>query len=157
MEEEIQTGFGNMTMATITTGGSYVCGINTTRLIVCRGSNGTDQWNVNLHQMVICWGGGGGQFAFNQTNRVSFEVIGYGSDFVYGLTTRNSSIVCWGSGWPNLSGLKSGEELELPKILPNYCFNSSCGECGIYAQSQRLCFGEDNPREKKKAKANLCR
>ncbi|XP_068330587.1 putative serine/threonine-protein kinase-like protein CCR3 [Pyrus communis] len=165
MAEEIQTGFGNMTMATITAGGSHVCGINTTGLIVCRGSNGAGQWNVpsgspfefsalslgvnhscairTSNQTVICWGGGG-QFAINQTNGVSFEVIASGSDFVCGLTTRNFSIVCWGPGWPNLSGLKSGEELELPEILPGSCVNSSCGECGIYPQSQRLCFGTDN-------------
>ncbi|KAM1345393.1 hypothetical protein ACFX15_034135 [Malus domestica] len=75
-----------------------------------------------------------------------YAVIASGSDFVCGLTTRNSSIVCWGPGWPNPSGLKSREELELPKILPGSCVNSSCGECGIYPQSQRLCFGADNPK-----------
>ncbi|KAM1036868.1 hypothetical protein EV1_031448 [Malus domestica] len=58
------------------------------------------------------------------------------------------------SGWPNLSGLKSREELELPEILPGSCVNSSCGECEIYPQSQRLCFGADDPKEKEsKSKA----
>ncbi|KAM1054084.1 hypothetical protein FF1_001516 [Malus domestica] len=165
MAEEIQHGFGNMSMETITAGDSHVCGINITGLLVCRGRNGGGQLNapsgspfeysalslggnhscaIRTHnQTVVCWGGMG-QFSINKTNGVSFQILASGSDFICGLTTRNFSIVCWGPGWPILSGSESGVELELPEILPGSCVNSSCSECGIYPQSQRLCFGTGN-------------
>ncbi|BFG22844.1 hypothetical protein CerSpe_091180 [Prunus speciosa] len=164
MAKEIENGFRNMSMVSIEAGGSHVCGLNSTGLLVCKGSNDHGQLNApigspfeysalalggnhscairRLNQSVICWGGGG-RYSVNETKGVSFETIVSGLNFTCGLTTRKFSVICWGPGWPGLSGLRSGDELDLPQLLPGPCVQSSCN-CGIYPQSQILCDGSGN-------------
>ncbi|XP_004308936.1 PREDICTED: putative serine/threonine-protein kinase-like protein CCR3 [Fragaria vesca subsp. vesca] len=160
MAAEIENGFGETAMATIQAGGSHVCGVNVTGSIICRGNNDSGQLNAPpgsysglalgdnhscairiSNQSVICWGGRGGEFRSNVTAATSFQVIVSGSNFTCGLTSSNFSIICWGVGWP--SSEVEGE-LGLPEILPGRCVQSSCSECGIYPQSQKLCYGSGN-------------
>lgn len=158
---EIQNGFGNMSMATITAGGSHVCGINVTGFVVCKGNNDSGQSNTPLgsefefsqlalgashscgiraNGSVDCWGGGG-LFSVNSTKGVSFELIASGLNFTCGLTTTNFSILCWGPGWTNGSISDPISVLPLPEILPGPCVQSSCGNCTTYPLSQNLCSG----------------
>lgn len=153
---EIENGFRDMAMASIEAGGSHVCGVNITGSLICKGNNDSGQLNAPIglfsglalganhscairtsNQSVICWGGGG-QFGANVTPATSFEVIVAGSNFTCGLTTSNFSVICWGPGWP------SSDELGLPEILPGPCVQSSCSQCGVYPQSQKLCYGSGN-------------
>ncbi|XP_050385591.1 putative serine/threonine-protein kinase-like protein CCR3 [Argentina anserina] len=158
MAAEIETGFGATAMASIEAGANHVCGVNSTGSIVCRGNNDSGQLNAPpgiytslalgdkhscairaSNQSVVCWGGGGGEFESNVTAATSFQVIVSGSNFTCGLTTSNFSIICWGVGWPS-SEVEA--ELGLPEILPGRCVqSSSCSECGIYPQSEKLCYG----------------
>lgn len=159
MAAEIENGFRDMAMASIEAGGSHVCGLNITRSLICRGNNDFGQLNAPIgsfsglalgashscairtsNQSVICWGGGG-QFGANVTSATSFQVIVAGSNFTCGLTTSNFSIICWGPGWPSS---EVEDELGLPEILPGPCVQSSCSQCGIYPQSQNLCYDSGN-------------
>jgi hypothetical protein len=157
-------------MMSIVAGGSHVCGLNSTGIVVCKGDNNYGQLNVpssnsawefstlalgESHSCVIrgttglvmCWGGGG-EYSLNVTQAVSFGTIASRSNFICGLTTDNFSIICWGPRWPARPGegnYSSGAELPLPKTLLGPCnqSNSSC-ECGVYPQSQRQCSGLGN-------------
>lgn len=151
---EIENKFGNMSMTSITAGGSHVCGLNITGYLVCEGKNDSGQLNapkgfmeysglslganhscaIRQNGSVVCWGGGG-QFSVNQT--VPFELIASGLNFTCGLTTGNLTVRCWGPGWSD--GSDSGLELSLPQILPGPCVQSSCGNCSTYALSEILC------------------
>ncbi|KAF3433435.1 hypothetical protein FNV43_RR24537 [Rhamnella rubrinervis] len=159
---QIENGFGNMSMTSITAGGSHVCGLNITGYLVCQGNNYSGQLNAPLGSAMeysglslganhscairqngsaICWGGGG-QFSANQT--VSFELLVSGLNFTCGLTTSSFSVLCWGPGWSNGSDSDSRFDLSLPEILPGPCVQSSCGNCSIYPLSQSLCSGSGN-------------
>ncbi|KAL2333415.1 hypothetical protein Fmac_014628 [Flemingia macrophylla] len=161
VSEQIETGFGNMSMLSLVAGGSHVCGLNSTGFLVCEGSNSSGQLGFprgdafefrglalgaehscairERNGTVVCWGGNG-RFSVNVTEGVSFEVIVSGSNFVCGLTTKNLTVACWGPGWSNSSRF----ELPLPSVLPGPCVESSCGECGPYVDSQSLCSGSGN-------------
>lgn len=155
--DRIEKGFGNMSMTSITAGGSHVCGLNITGYLVCEGNNYSGQldapigWAMEYSELslganhscairqnrsVVCWGGGG-QFSVNQT--VTFELIASGLNFTCGLTTGNLTVRCWGPGWSN--GSDSGLDLSLPQILPGPCVQSSCGNCSTYILSDTLCTG----------------
>ncbi|KAJ0101421.1 hypothetical protein Patl1_06617 [Pistacia atlantica] len=149
---QIENEFTNNSMLSIVAGASHVCGIDSNRSVICRGNNDTGQLSIPLHSSgysslalgenhscgirlngsVDCWGGRG-EYSVNETEGISFESIVSGSNFTCGLTTRNFSVMCWGPGWSNGS---SGAE-----ILPGPCLQSSCSQCGIYPQSDRLCSG----------------
>ncbi|KAK7311059.1 hypothetical protein RJT34_08945 [Clitoria ternatea] len=165
IKSQIESDFGNMSMLSIVAGGSHVCGLNSTGILVCRGSNNSGQLDYpqgvafeysglalgaehgcairRLNGSVVCWGGNG-QYSVNVTKGYSFELIVSGSNFTCGLTTNNLSVVCWGPGWSNGSGFSSRIELTLPRILPGPCVQSSCSECGPYLDSQSLCSGSGN-------------
>lgn len=159
----IQSEFGNDTMVNIYAGGRHACGMNTTGFLICRGDNNNGQLDVpsnlsyeyfglalgmnhtcgirSVNHTVVCWGGNGA-FSSNVTEEVSFESIAAGLDFTCGLTTSNFSVVCWGPGWTS-NMYPQGAALPLPMILPGPCVQSNC-TCGIYPQSQNLCFGNGN-------------
>jgi serine/threonine protein kinase len=162
--EKIEKEFMNISMVSLVAGESHVCGLNSKGFLVCKGSNNFGQINVpnqvkpleysdlalgsehscairRSNGSVVCWGGKG-LFNVNVTKSVSFESIVSGSNFTCGLTTNNFSVICWGPGWFDNGG--SVFELHLPPILPGICVQSSCGECGIYPQSQFLCSGFGN-------------
>ncbi|KAK1355548.1 hypothetical protein POM88_048805 [Heracleum sosnowskyi] len=67
-----------------------------------------------------------------------FESIVAGEDFVYGLTSSNFSVICWG---PRLGNVRN--EVALPAVLPGPCVKEKC-ECGVYPQSEMLCSGNGN-------------
>ncbi|KHN36368.1 Putative serine/threonine-protein kinase-like protein CCR3 [Glycine soja] len=150
VSEQIENSFRNISMLSLVAGGSHVCGLNLTGFLVCRGSNGSGQFDIpqggafeysglalgaehgcairESNGSVVCWGGNGQFSVSNVTEGVSFEVIVSGSNFVCGLTTNNLTVVCWGPGWSNGSRF----ELPLPRVLPGPCVQSSCGECGSF-------------------------
>ncbi|GAA0138652.1 non-receptor serine/threonine protein kinase [Lithospermum erythrorhizon] len=155
--------FRNISMESVVVGGGHACGISSFGVVICEGDNDNGQLNVpsnssyefsglalganhscgirRVDRSVICWGGNG-EFSSDSTNGVSFESIVAGFDFTCGLTSVNLSIICWGPGWPN--GLyPAGVALPLGKILPGPCLQENC-ECGVYPQSQELCFGDGN-------------
>ncbi|XP_065870991.1 putative serine/threonine-protein kinase-like protein CCR3 [Euphorbia lathyris] len=165
---EIESQFGDMLMFSIVAGGSHVCGMNSTGFLVCKGENFSGQLDIPMNSAalmytpqlslganhscairvngsVVCWGGsggggGGGGYGVNGILGVSFESIVSGSNFTCGLTTINFSVICWGSGWPNLDD--SGVQI-VPfsdKVLPGSCVQSVC-EFGVYPDSQSLCSG----------------
>ncbi|XP_076912197.1 putative serine/threonine-protein kinase-like protein CCR3 [Bidens hawaiensis] len=161
----IQGQFSNISLLSIVSGGSHVCGVNVTGYVICEGNNDYGQINVpnhipfefnalalganhtcalrRLNNTVVCWGGGGGGID-NYTASLSLETIVAGLDFTCGLTSRNFSVVCWGNGWiQNGSGSNPvGFELPLSMILPGPCVRSESEcSCGIYPQSDMLCFG----------------
>ncbi|KAG4923283.1 putative serine/threonine-protein kinase-like protein CCR3 [Glycine soja] len=162
VSEQIENSFRNISMLSLVAGGSHVCGLNLTGFLVCRGSNGSGQFDIpqggafeysglalgaehgcairESNGSVVCWGGNGQFSVSNVTEGVSFEVIVSGSNFVCGLTTNNLTVVCWGPGWSNGSRF----ELPLPRVLPGPCVQSSCGECGSYLNSEFLCSGSGN-------------
>ncbi|KAJ8764011.1 hypothetical protein K2173_004889 [Erythroxylum novogranatense] len=156
---EIESEFVNMSMSSVSVGGSHACGVNSTGFLVCKGHNSFGQLNVpansaleysqvalganhscairQSNQSVVCWGGGGG-YEVDVTKGLFFESIVSGSNFTCGLIASNFSIICWGPGW-------SGENrINLPEILPGPCVKSSCAKCGLYSDSQRLCGGSGN-------------
>ncbi|XVE69427.1 hypothetical protein DITRI_Ditri09bG0151500 [Diplodiscus trichospermus] len=169
VRKDIERQFGNMPMSNIEAGFSHVCGVNSTGDLVCYGDNSTGQLNVPSNRglnfaaglalgegfscairrsngTVVCWGSN----SMNETavEGIGFESIVSGLNFTCGLTTRNLSIVCWGPGWPGNNGSNTNSSVnELPfgaEILPGPCVRSSCNECGLYPQSNRLCFGSGN-------------
>ncbi|KAF4353390.1 hypothetical protein F8388_016339 [Cannabis sativa] len=159
---DIQSGFGNMTMASISAGESHVCGLNSTGFLVCSGNNSSGQLNapigspfefyrlslganhscgIRRNGSVVCWGGGG-LFSVEAIQGVSFETIVSGLNFTCGLTTTNFSILCWGPGWSNNGFVTDpNSELPLPEILPGPCVQTISGNCTIYPLSQKLCSG----------------
>ncbi|KAJ9175892.1 hypothetical protein P3X46_014398 [Hevea brasiliensis] len=160
---EIESDFGNMSMASIAAGGFHLCGVNSTGFLVCKGDNSSGQLDVPVNSAleyyqlalganyscalrrngtVVCWGGRG-LYSVNGTVGIFFESIVSGSNFTCGLTTGNFSIMCWGPGWPNVDN--SGVQV-LPftdQILPWPCVQSSC-EGRLYPDSDRLCSGSGN-------------
>ncbi|XP_055817212.1 putative serine/threonine-protein kinase-like protein CCR3 [Solanum dulcamara] len=159
----IQSGFGNETMMNIYAGGRHACGLNTTGFLICSGDNKNGQLDVpsnmsyeyfglalgmnhtcgirSVNRTVVCWGGNGA-FSSNVTEDFFFESVAAGSGFTCGLTTNNFSVVCWGPDWTS-NMYPQGIALPLPMILPGPCVQSNC-TCGIYPQSQNLCFGNGN-------------
>ncbi|CAN8254497.1 unnamed protein product [Cochlearia groenlandica] len=159
---QIQTGFENRTMLTISVGESHACGLNTTGDLICVGENESGQLNIPSNQpqrrysqislgsnftcatlisngSVTCWGGGGrgGADKFNNvTESISFESITSGSGLICGLISSNLSVMCW-------SPLISSRIflLPFPEILPGPCVDSSLCSCGLYPQSDKLCAG----------------
>ncbi|CAE6076386.1 unnamed protein product [Arabidopsis arenosa] len=154
---QIQTGFGNTTMVTISAGESHACGLNTTGNLICIGNNDSGQLNVPSDQTnhysslslgsnftcamrisnnsVVCWGGGAERFN-NVTDSISFESISSGPGLICGLISSNLSIMCWNPS--NFSRIF----LPFPEVLPGPCVeSSSLCSCGIYPQSDKLCSG----------------
>ncbi|XP_057524777.1 putative serine/threonine-protein kinase-like protein CCR3 [Amaranthus tricolor] len=164
LASEIESQFGNFSMVELTAGGLHVCGFNSSGFLVCKGRNFAKQldfpfdlndssgfsslglgfdYSCAIRQssgIVVCWGGNG-SYTSNLTKDVNFEFLVGGMNFVCGFVTRNSSIMCWGPGFGNAS---LSLELPLPKILPGPCVQSECSQCGIYPESQSLCFGIGN-------------
>ncbi|CAK7325864.1 unnamed protein product [Dovyalis caffra] len=154
----IELDFGDMEILSLEVGGLHVCGVNSSGILVCKGDNSFGQLNVPSNDVlefsqlalganhscavrrnngsVVCWGGGG-EYNAMEIQGVFFESIVSGSNFTCGLTSRNFSIMCWGPGWPNGSGI----ELPLGEVLPGPCVQSSCSQCGLYPQSEKLCSG----------------
>ncbi|CAI0415848.1 unnamed protein product [Linum tenue] len=165
--QRIESGFGEMSMLSVQAGGSHVCGVNSTGFVVCRGDNSSGQLNAPLNSppleysqlalganyscalrrsngSVVCWGGDGG-LGVNGIEGIFFESIVSGSNFLCGILSNNLSTICWGPGWPS-AGSNSNSQLfqvlPLPPILPGPCVeSSSCGECGVYGDSQNWCGG----------------
>ncbi|CAI0415917.1 unnamed protein product [Linum tenue] len=165
--QRIESGFGSMSMLSVQAGGSHVCGVNSTGFVVCRGDNSSGQLNAPLNSppleysqlalganyscalrrsngSVVCWGGDGG-LGVNGIEGIFFESIVSGSNFLCGILSNNLSTICWGPGWPS-AGSNSNSQLfqvlPLPPILPGPCVeSSSCGECGVYGDSQNWCGG----------------
>lgn len=156
----IEAEFMNSSMYNINAGGNFACGLSLAGFVVCRGRNESGQLNVpensvsrysslalgNSHGCairksngsVVCWGN------LSEEERqidggISFESIVAGFNFTCGLVTSNLSVVCWGFGWP-----AAGIVLPLGQVLPGPCVQSDCGTCGVYLQSQSLCFGSGN-------------
>ncbi|KAL3521214.1 hypothetical protein ACH5RR_019363 [Cinchona calisaya] len=160
---EIESEFGNISMANIFVGGRHACGMNSSGVVICKGNNNNGQLNVpdhfsyeynalalganhtcairRLNHTVVCWGGNG-EFSSNLIGNISFESIVAGLDFTCGLVTADFSVICWGPGWPN-SLYPAGVGLPLQRTLPGPCVRSTC-ECGIYPESQTLCSGNGN-------------
>ncbi|KAI4370537.1 hypothetical protein MLD38_018883 [Melastoma candidum] len=160
----IQNEFGDMPMLSLEAGGHHVCGINLTGLVVCKGRNDFGQLDVpfnlpleysmlslgashscairRLNKTVICWGGDG-NYSLKDIGGVYFELIASGVNFSCGLVTSNFSILCWGPGWPSRSGNSTVQLLPLTGILPGPCVDVGSCDCGIYAQSQSLCSGNE--------------
>ncbi|KAK6786455.1 hypothetical protein RDI58_014980 [Solanum bulbocastanum] len=159
----IQSEFRNETMMNIYAGGRHACGVNATGFLICRGDNTNGQLDVpsnlsyeyfgfalginhtcgirRVNRTVVCWGGNGA-FSSNVTEGYFFESVSAGLDFTCGLTTNNFSVVCWGPGWTSKM-VPQGAAIPLPMILPGPCVQSNCS-CGLYPQSQSLCFGNGN-------------
>jgi hypothetical protein len=137
VENLIQKQFENLSMSTLVSGVSHVCGLNLNGVLVCKGKNNNNDYsgklNVPLNSgsvfsglalgdnftcgirikngFVQCWGGN-----FDTDNvvndhvmkGVSFESIVAGLDFVCGLTTKNLSLICWGNpNWYSKPHLKN--------------------------------------------------
>ncbi|GAB4831947.1 hypothetical protein Ancab_005963 [Ancistrocladus abbreviatus] len=154
--------FGNTSMSTIVAGERHVCGFDLEGVLICKGDNSSGQLNApsgeafsqlalgmnfscgirESNHSVVCWGGGVGEYSNNSTKGGSFESIVAGSDFVCGLSSGNLSVICWGPGW-SINGSLGNFDLPLPAILPGPCVQSSCS-CGIYPDSQKLCYGFGN-------------
>lgn len=166
ISNQIQTSFANRSMFSITAGGNHVCGIDSNGFVICYGDNKSGQLNFpsnstafeysalslgfnhgcairKLNGLVVCWGSQG-EYSVNGIRGLSFESIVSGSNFTCGLTTSNFSVICWGPGWPNVSNDSVSLVPFQQEILPGPCDNSSCSECGLYPQSDRLCFGNGN-------------
>lgn len=166
ISNQIQTSFANRSMFSITAGGNHVCGIDSNGFVICYGDNKSGQLNSPLNSaafeysalslgfnhscairklngLVVCWGSQG-EYSVNGIRGKSFESIVSGSNFTCGLTTSNFSVICWGPGWPNVSNDSVSLVPFQQEILPGPCDNSSCSECGLYPQSDRLCFGNGN-------------
>ncbi|XP_009618100.1 putative serine/threonine-protein kinase-like protein CCR3 [Nicotiana tomentosiformis] len=159
----IQSAFANETMVNIFAGGFHACGMNTTGFVICKGDNNNGQLNVpsnfayeyfglalglnhtcgirSVNHTVVCWGGND-KFSSDVIEAISFESVVAGVNFTCGLTTSNFSVVCWGPGWSS-NLYPQGAALPFPMILPGPCVQSNC-TCGIYPQSQNLCFGNGN-------------
>ncbi|RAL51292.1 hypothetical protein DM860_010794 [Cuscuta australis] len=154
----LETEFRNESMASITAGGRFACGMTTAGFLICKGSNENGELNVPFNsayaysglslglnhscairrsnQTIVCWGGKGA-FSGGAIPGGFFESIVSGPEFSCGLGTSNLKVVCWGPGWKNGSS-----ELLLPKILPGPCVESDCKEdCGVYPDYQSLCSG----------------
>uniref|UniRef100_A0A803M3T7 non-specific serine/threonine protein kinase n=2 Tax=Chenopodium quinoa TaxID=63459 RepID=A0A803M3T7_CHEQI len=166
LASEIENQFGGFAMVSLTAGGQHVCGFNISGYLVCVGRNLDGQldypFDLNessglsnlalgsdyscairkLNGTVVCWGKNG-SYSSNLIKGVDFEFLVGGLNFVCGLITRNSSIMCWGPGW-NGNNASLGIELPLPKILPGPCVQSDCDQCGVYPESESLCFGSGN-------------
>lgn len=166
ISNQIQRSFANKSMLSITAGGNHVCGIGSNGFVICYGDNESGQLNVPLNSTaseysalslgfnhscairrlngsVVCWGSQG-EYSVNGIRGISFESIVSGSNFTCGLTTSNFSVICWGPGWPNASNDSVSMVPFQQEILPGPCDNSTCDECGLYPQSDRLCFGNGN-------------
>lgn len=166
ISNQIQTSFANRSMFSITAGGNHVCGIDSNGFVICYGDNKSGQLKFPLNStafeysalslgfnhscairklngLVVCWGSQG-EYSVNGIRGKSFESIVSGSNFTCGLTTSNFSVICWGPGWPNVSNDSVSLVPFQQEILPGPCDNSSCSECGLYPQSDRLCFGNGN-------------
>ncbi|WJX31305.1 non-specific serine/threonine protein kinase [Trifolium repens] len=151
VENLIQKQFENLSMSTLVSGVSHVCGLNLNGVLVCKGKNNNNDYsgkfNVPLNSgsvfsglalgenftcgisikngFVQCWGGD-----FDTDNvvndhvmkGVSFESIVAGLDFVCGLTTKNLSLICWGNpNWYSKPHLKNDVYVPLGMILPGPC------------------------------------
>ncbi|KAF5470441.1 hypothetical protein F2P56_010955, partial [Juglans regia] len=161
--DDIQKQFANLSLLTLVAGESHACGLTTTGRVVCKGNNTSGQLDVpfsSAHNefsglalganftcairvrngMVVCWGGNKRfEFGSNVIDNISFEYIVAGLDFVCGLTSRNLSMICWGPGWSNMP-----RELPLKMMIPGPCVQASCSTCGIYPDSETLCYGSGN-------------
>ncbi|KAM7501798.1 hypothetical protein LguiB_000702 [Lonicera macranthoides] len=160
-------------MLSLVAGESHACGVTKLGSLICKGSNSTGQLNVPPHKpftfkglalganhtcaiqrengLVICWGGGSkGLLELGLIKNISFESIVASFDLTCGLTTKNLSIICWGLEWPN-----SVINVPLPMVIPGTCVQSSCGECGLYPNSDSLCGGLGNICKSCEATANL--
>ncbi|XP_047323894.1 putative serine/threonine-protein kinase-like protein CCR3 [Impatiens glandulifera] len=160
----IEAEFANFSMSNINAGGNFACGLNLAGFIVCKGRNESGQLDVpqntasrysslalgNSHGCairksngsVVCWGNLGEDESMRSSqiaDSISFESIVAGFNFTCGLLTSNLSVMCWGIGWPT-----AGVVLPLGQVLPGPCVQSDCGDCGIYPQSQSLCFNSGN-------------
>ncbi|KAL0714529.1 hypothetical protein Bca4012_021508 [Brassica carinata] len=153
---QIQTGFENQTMVTISAGESHACGLNSTGSLICFGRNESGQLNAPSGQpylysdlslgsnftcatrssngSVTCWGGGAERFN-NVTERISFESVTTGSGLICGLISGNLSVMCWSPN--NFSRIF----LPFQDILPGPCVETSLCECGVYPRSDQLCSG----------------
>ncbi|KAF3495560.1 hypothetical protein DY000_02056337 [Brassica cretica] len=153
---QIQTGFGNQTMVSISAGESHACGLNSTGSLICIGSNESGQLNApsgqpylysdlslgsnftcatrSSNSSVTCWGGGAERFN-NVTEKISFESVTSGSGLICGLISGNLSVMCWSPN--NLSRIF----LPFQDILPGPCVESSICKCGVYPRSDQLCSG----------------
>ncbi|CAI8596887.1 unnamed protein product [Vicia faba] len=171
VENLIQKQFENVSMSTLVSGVSHVCGLTVNGVLVCKGknkNNDSGKLNVPLNSgyvfsglalgenftcairikngFVQCWGD---DFDIDDDvnnhvmKGVSFESIVAGLDFVCGLTTRNLSLICWGNpNWYSKPHLISDVYVPLGTILPSPCVVSdSCSSCGVYPNSDFLCHG----------------
>lgn len=167
LASDIENQFRGYSMVSLVAGGQHVCGFNSSGYLVCFGRNFSGQldypFDLNessgysnlalgsdyscaigkVNGSVVCWGGNGA-YSSNMIQGVDFEFLVGGVNFVCGLITRNSSILCWGPGWLGNNNASLVNELPLPKILPGPCVQSDCSKCGIYPESQSLCFGSGN-------------
>ncbi|XP_050211247.1 putative serine/threonine-protein kinase-like protein CCR3 [Mercurialis annua] len=163
---EIEGQFANMSMLSISAGGSHVCGVNSIGFLICKGDNSFGQLDIPLNSLafeysqlalgvdhscairtgngsVVCWGGNGA-YSVSGTGGVAFESIVSSSTFSCGLITSNFSVMCWGPGWSNVDD--SGVQIvPLPdEILPGPCEQSACEGRKMYPDSDRLCSGSGN-------------
>ncbi|CAH8360385.1 unnamed protein product [Eruca vesicaria subsp. sativa] len=153
---QIQTGFGNQTMVSVSAGESHACGLNSTGGLICTGRNESGQLNAPSGQpylfsdlslgsnftcairttngSVTCWGGGAERFN-NVTENISFESVTSGSGLICGLISGNLSVMCWSPN--NFSRIF----LPFQDILPGPCVEPSICKCGVYPRSDQLCSG----------------
>lgn len=157
VENLIQKKFENFSMSTLVSGVSHVCGLTLNGVLVCKGEN-NDSGKLNVpfnsgsvfkgialgkdftcgirtkNGFVLCWGS---FFGNDAMQGVSFESIVAGLDFVCGLSTNNLSLIC-GYAKPHLH---SNVYVPLGMILPSPCVKDSCNSCGVYPNSDFLCYG----------------
>ncbi|XP_050235670.1 putative serine/threonine-protein kinase-like protein CCR3 [Mercurialis annua] len=163
--DEIWRQFGNFTMLNIVAGKSHACGLTSNGSLVCKGRNEGGELDVPFNSafefsglalasdfscaigqsngLVKCWGRGADKFLLNGnvSGEVPFELIVAGMDFMCGLSTRNLSMICWGQGW---SQSHHAFNLPLGMMIPGPCVQSSCTACGLYPNSELLCYGSGN-------------
>ncbi|XP_065878734.1 putative serine/threonine-protein kinase-like protein CCR3 [Euphorbia lathyris] len=153
---EIQRQLSNLTMLSLVAGETHVCGLKNNGFLICKGSNESGQLQVPFSSafeysgialgsdfscaikqrngFLTCWGDAN-KFQLDTNSNEPLELIVAGFDFICGLKTNNLSVICRGSG----SG--GSYDIQLGKILPGPCLQSSCIECGLYPDSQVLCGG----------------
>lgn len=167
VQNEIQSGFGNLSMSSLVAGESHACGLTTNGSLVCKGNNDSGQLDVPNYSsssaynefsslalgasftcairrrngLVSCWGDKNRfQSYVDVIGNVSFEFIVAGLDFACGLITSNLSLICWGPGWSN-ANKSYDHDLPIGMVIPGPCVEYSCGTCGIYPDSETLCHG----------------
>ncbi|CAI0415918.1 unnamed protein product [Linum tenue] len=141
----------NISFSSISGGQDFFCGVRSGGYaLLCwdtfspdnKGDNSSGQLNAPLNSPPLEYSqlalGANYSCALRRSNGSVVCWGGDGSNFLCGILSNNLSTICWGPGWPSAGS----NVLPLPPILPGPCVeSSSCGECGVYGDSQNWCGG----------------